>query len=47
MARRLTEICPQMPALVREDRDFLIRTVDWAAGQGIRQFPGIGTGMPR
>jgi hypothetical protein len=47
LARQLTAICPQLPALVREDRGFLIRAVTWAAGQGIRQFADIGTGMPR
>jgi hypothetical protein len=47
LARQLTQICPQLAALIREDRDFLIRAVRWAAQQGIRQFADIGTGMPR
>jgi hypothetical protein len=32
--------------VVREDREFLVRAVTWAARQGIRQFADIGTGLP-
>ena len=32
LAGRLTGTCPALPALAREDRDFLARAVTWAAG---------------
>jgi hypothetical protein len=46
-AAELTRIYPGLRDVVREDRDFLIRAVTWAAGQGIRQFADIGAGLPR
>jgi hypothetical protein len=46
VASRLTEICPQVPAMAREDREFIVRTVTWAAGEEVRQFADTGTGMP-
>jgi hypothetical protein len=46
LASRLTGICPDLPAVLRENRAFLARAADWAARQGIRQFADLGTGMP-
>ncbi len=37
---------PTIRVGVRENRQFLLRAVDFAAGQGIRQFLDIGTGIP-
>ncbi len=45
-AERMIERFPSMPALVRENRLFLSRAVDWLAGQGIRQFLDFGSGLP-
>ena len=45
-AQRLLEICPQLRAMVRENRAFLARAVTWAAGQGVRQFADLGAGLP-
>jgi S-adenosyl methyltransferase len=39
LAARLTEICPALPALAREDRAFLIRAVTWAAGRASASSP--------
>lgn len=43
-AARLLEACPGLRGLVRESCAFLGRAVTWAAGQGIAQFLGLGTG---
>ena len=45
-ADRLVEIYPPLPALVRENRAFLIQAVGWAARQGIGQFIDLGAGLP-
>jgi O-methyltransferase involved in polyketide biosynthesis len=45
-AERLLEVCPLLPARARENRLFLARAVNWIAGQGIRQFVDIGSGLP-
>jgi hypothetical protein len=45
-ATRLIEIHPELPRLARENRAFLARAVTWLAGQGIRQFLDIGSGLP-
>ena len=37
---------PLIPALARENRQFLARAVTWAAHQGIAQFIDLGCGMP-
>jgi O-methyltransferase involved in polyketide biosynthesis len=39
-------IAPLVPAITRENRQFLARAVAWAAKQGIGQFIDIGCGMP-
>lgn len=37
---------PDVTAAVRDNRDFLGRAVEFAAGRGIRQFIDIGSGLP-
>jgi len=43
---RLTEALPGIVRACRDNRDFLQRAVRYLAGQGIRQFLDIGTGLP-
>ena len=45
-AERLVGIYPPLPALVRENRAFLIEAAGWAAQQGIGQFIDLGAGLP-
>jgi hypothetical protein len=45
-AERLVKLYPPLPALVRENREFLIGAVTWAARQGIGQFIDLGAGLP-
>ena len=45
-ADRLVMLYPPLPALVRENRVFLIKAADWAARQGIGQFIDLGAGLP-
>ena len=45
-AERLVELYPPLPAMVRENRAFLIEAVGWAARQGIGQFIDLGAGLP-
>jgi hypothetical protein len=45
-AERLVALYPPLPALVRENRAFLIEAVGWAARQGIGQFIDLGAGLP-
>ena len=45
-AMRLVGIYPPLPAMVRENRAFLIAAVGWAARQGIGQFVDLGAGLP-
>jgi hypothetical protein len=45
-ARRLLAICPLMAKLARDNRQFLGRAVTWVAGQGVRQFLDVGSGLP-
>jgi hypothetical protein len=45
-ADRLVALYPPLPALVRENRAFLIEAVGWAARQGIGQFIDLGAGLP-
>ena len=45
-AMRLVELYPPLPALVRENRAFLIEAAGWAARQGIGQFIDLGAGLP-
>ena len=45
-ADRLVALYPPLPALVRENRAFLIKATRWAARQGIGQFIDLGAGLP-
>ncbi len=45
-AQRLVELYPPLPAMVRENRAFLIKAAGWAARQGIGQFIDLGAGLP-
>ena len=45
-ADRLVALYPPLPALVRENRQFLIKAVGWAARRGIGQFIDLGAGLP-
>jgi len=45
-AERLVELYPPLPAMVRENRAFLIEAVGSAARQGIGQFVDLGAGLP-
>lgn len=45
-AERLAGLYPRLPGLARENRGFLAQAVTWLAGQGIRQFLDIGSGLP-
>jgi len=46
LADRMIEMAPLVPVITRENRQFLIRAVTWAASQGIGQFLDLGCGMP-
>lgn len=37
---------PRVPVMARVNRAFMHRTTNWLAGQGIRQFLDVGTGIP-
>lgn len=43
---RLMALLPELPAMVRENREFLTRAIGWAAGQGVGQFIDLGCGLP-
>lgn len=43
---RVARVMPEVLELVRENRAFLRRAVRYLAGQGIRQFLDIGSGLP-
>jgi O-methyltransferase involved in polyketide biosynthesis len=46
MGERTLQAYPNLVYSVRANRAFLVRTVRFLAGQGIRQFLDIGTGIP-
>jgi SAM-dependent methyltransferase len=46
LADRMIEMAPLVPVITRENRQFLVRAVTWAASQGIGQFLDLGCGMP-
>jgi O-methyltransferase involved in polyketide biosynthesis len=46
IGEQLMAINPATREIVTENRRFLARAVDWAAGQGIRQFIDLACGMP-
>jgi O-methyltransferase involved in polyketide biosynthesis len=45
-AERLLRAYPPLAARAQENRTFLGRAVTWIAGQGVRQFVDIGSGLP-
>lgn len=45
-AEKVIAAYPQTRALAVENRRFLVRAVEFLAGQGVRQFVDLGTGMP-
>jgi hypothetical protein len=46
VADELVRIAPEMPAMAKANRAFLVRAVRFMAEQGITQFLDIGTGLP-
>jgi O-methyltransferase involved in polyketide biosynthesis len=46
LADRMIEMAPLVPAITRENRQFLTRAVTWVANQGISQFIDLGCGLP-
>jgi hypothetical protein len=46
VAERLLKVAPDTPTVARSNRGFLTRAVRHLAGQGIRQFVDLGTGIP-
>jgi len=46
MGERTLQAYPNLVYSVRANRAFLVRTVRFLAGQGIRQFLDVGTGIP-
>jgi SAM-dependent methyltransferase len=40
------QICPFVPDMARHNRGFLRRAVQFAVGEGVRQFIDIGSGVP-
>ena len=45
-AEQMLAIYPQVPAVARANRAFLGRAIRYLAGQGLRQFLDIGSGIP-
>jgi SAM-dependent methyltransferase len=45
-AAKLMELVPESQKIVRDNRDFLVRSVQFLAGSGISQFIDLGTGIP-
>ncbi|HEU5157301.1 MAG TPA: SAM-dependent methyltransferase [Streptosporangiaceae bacterium] len=45
-AEKISEIVPEARAAARANREFLGRAVRFLAGEGIRQFIDLGTGLP-
>ncbi|MFJ2760136.1 SAM-dependent methyltransferase [Streptomyces prasinus] len=46
LGRQLVGFAPVIPVMARMNRAFMHRAVRWVAGQGVRQFLDIGTGIP-
>src|SRR5690606_3859796 len=45
-AEQMLALFPQLPAIARANRAFLGRAIRHIAGQGVRQFLDIGSGIP-
>ncbi|GHH73946.1 hypothetical protein GCM10018793_13910 [Streptomyces sulfonofaciens] len=46
MGRQLVALEPRLPVMARVNRAFMHRATRWLAGNGVRQFLDIGTGIP-
>jgi hypothetical protein len=46
VARKVTEVMPELPALLRANRSFLRRAVRFMIEQGVTQFLDLGSGIP-
>jgi SAM-dependent methyltransferase len=46
MARRAMELWPELPKIMRANRSFLRRSVQYLAGDGITRFLDVGSGIP-
>jgi SAM-dependent methyltransferase len=46
LVARLLQLDPGLAQGAKENRQFLIRAVDWVARQGINQFIDVGSGLP-
>ncbi|MEU1176072.1 SAM-dependent methyltransferase [Streptomyces sp. NPDC005820] len=46
MGRQMLALDPRVPVMARVNRAFMHRATRWLAGNGIRQFLDIGTGIP-
>ncbi|MET9149651.1 SAM-dependent methyltransferase [Streptomyces griseoflavus] len=46
LGRQLVGFAPVIPVMARMNRAFMHRATRWVAGQGVRQFLDIGTGIP-
>ncbi|MFC8876997.1 SAM-dependent methyltransferase, partial [Streptomyces ardesiacus] len=46
MGRQMLALDPRVPVMARVNRAFMHRATRWLAGQGIRQFLDVGTGIP-
>jgi SAM-dependent methyltransferase len=46
VARRIAEVMPELPEILRANRSFLRRAVRYLLGAGITQFLDLGSGIP-
>ncbi|MGV9911901.1 SAM-dependent methyltransferase [Streptomyces tendae] len=46
MGRQMLTLDPRVPVMARVNRAFMHRATRWLAGNGIRQFLDVGTGIP-
>ncbi|AZM60575.1 methyltransferase [Streptomyces sp. WAC 01420] len=46
LGRSLVAFAPAIPVMARMNRAFMHRATRWLAGQGVRQFLDVGTGIP-
>ncbi|MGX4692837.1 SAM-dependent methyltransferase [Streptomyces sp. JNUCC 63] len=46
MGRQMVALEPRVPVMAKVNRAFMHRATRWLAGQGVRQFLDIGTGIP-
>jgi hypothetical protein len=46
LAQQLQALVPEMPAIMRANRDFHVRAAAWMTSRGVRQFLDIGSGLP-